>query len=219
MVSLRRGQSKAFCGVKRTDLEIWDDIPQLCGYGTEAKRQVSCGWHEFPYGTLVLLSYHEKIFFLGHGKNSFGSHLPLMKKCYNYANCTSGGWGARIAIFGLYKNILHLSQPGIVSIPQILEQSFYKSEWPERGGGTLCFVIHLGFYQDSCPRTLITVYKGSVYPHDLITSQRPLLPGIITLGVRIAIYGSVNCRHSVQSTIRIFLGGKTRKFLGFTAIF
>lgn len=90
MVSLRRGQSKAFCRVKRTDLEIRDDIPQLCGYGTEAKHQMSCGWHRFPYGTLVL-SYHQKIFFLGHGKNSFGSHLPLMKRCYNYANCTSGG--------------------------------------------------------------------------------------------------------------------------------
>lgn len=220
MVSLRCGQSQAFCGVKRTDLEIRNDIPQLCGYGTLARCQVSCGWHEFPYVTLALLSYHQKLFFLGHGKNSFGSHLPLMKRCYNYANCTSkGGWGARISIFGLYKNILHLSQPGIGSVLQILEQSFCKSEWPEGAGGTLCIFIHLGFYQNSYLRTLITIYKGPIYPHDLITSQRPRLPIITILGVEIAIYGSVTCRHSVQSTVRIFLGRKTHKFLGFTAIF
>lgn len=90
-VSLRRAQSKAFCGVKGTDLEIRNGIPQLCGYGTRTRCQVSCGWHEFPYVTLALLSYHQKIFFLGHGKNSFGSHLPLMKRCYNYANCTPKG--------------------------------------------------------------------------------------------------------------------------------
>lgn len=123
---------------KKKHLEIQNDIPQ-CGYGTEAKCQVSCGRHEFPYGTLALLFYHQKIFFLGHSKNSFGSHLPLMKRCYNYANCTpKGGWGVCISIFDLYKNILHSCQAGIVSILHILEQSFCKSELPEWGKGVYC---------------------------------------------------------------------------------
>lgn len=49
--------------------------------------------------------------------------------------------GVCISIFVLYKNILHLRQPGIVSLPQIPEQSFSKSELPERAGKG--YIVHL----------------------------------------------------------------------------
>lgn len=36
-------------------------------------------------------SYHQKTFFMDQNKDSFGSHLHLMKRCYNYSNCTHKG--------------------------------------------------------------------------------------------------------------------------------
>jgi hypothetical protein len=78
------GKAKHFSENRRTDLETLNDIPQLHDHGTEARCQVSCGWHEFPYGTLALLSspwpYHQKIFFLGRSKTFIWVSFALDEK-------------------------------------------------------------------------------------------------------------------------------------------
>lgn len=77
-------QTKQDIFQKITDLENLSDTPQLHDYGTEAKCQVSCGWREFPYGTLALLScprpYHQKIFFLVHSKKFIWVSFALDEK-------------------------------------------------------------------------------------------------------------------------------------------
>ena len=111
---------------ERTDQEIlkwYIKVAQLVNYRAEARIQVSYElvlislWLSGPCLSLQLLPPEE--FFRGQNKDSFGSHLHLMKRCCNYANCTPKGVQGSIHFyFGLYKNILHLCHPGFVSSVQ-----------------------------------------------------------------------------------------------------
>lgn len=62
---------------------------------TKGRIHVSCGlvvislWHPGPF--LSSQPHHQNTFFMGQKKDSFGSHLHVVKGCYNYANCTPNG--------------------------------------------------------------------------------------------------------------------------------